>query len=453
MADSTTATTEDERATALSTFQTVTGVESATVAQRELSASQWNLARAVDHYMEHGPRPQAPPPRPPPSSRETRVVPHRQQRRGFWSWLAGLAWAPIGFVSQIAVQFWKVVSSLLGNPYQGIPGGWRGFKMFYEEKYGSVHPPFFEGTYWDATAKCQQDAKFLIVYLHSEAHELTKEFCENVMRDDGLATKLREGRFVFWAGSMGGRQGMALQRALRIPGFPYLAAIEASRMTVERREKGMQGTNVALGRRPLTGAGYGRLLSYKAASETLRGGPPMIVQWLDRIERSHGSKLDRILAERQDRENQRLLREEQDAAFREALEIDRAAAEEKKQKAEEEKKKISMEEAREARRKDKEAKLGQEPDKGSDVCALRLRRPDGSTVARRFKQDELLEKVFDWAEVIGVDLRVTALVCTYPRKQWRYPEDAETLLSDAGFFPSAILMLEERDDAEQMKKV
>ncbi len=56
--------------------------------------------------------------------------------------------------------------------------------------------------------------------------------------------------------------------------------------------------------------------------------------------------------------------------------------------------------------------------------------------------------MFDWAEVNCVDIEVACLVTSYPRRSFRYPEDAGLSLKEAGLLPSAMLLLEERGDAE-----
>jgi hypothetical protein len=102
------------------------------------------------------------------------------------------------------------------------------------------------------------------------------------------------------------------------------------------------------------------------------------------------------------------------------------------------------------RRERKRAALGTEPEKAPGVCTVMLRLPAGGRASRRFRGEDAVEAVFDWAEgECGVDVEVACLVATHPRKVFRYPEDAGMTVSEAGFFPSAALLLEERaDDGE-----
>ena len=49
----------------------------------------------------------------------------------------------------------------------------REFSKDFEAKYGSVHPPFEMASYSQTLEKAKKDLKFMLVYLHSEAHQDT----------------------------------------------------------------------------------------------------------------------------------------------------------------------------------------------------------------------------------------------------------------------------------------
>eukprot|EP00873_Tetraselmis_striata_P022549 jgi/Tetstr1/442813/TSEL_030897.t1 len=111
---------------------------------------------------------------------------------------------------------------------------------------------------------------------------------------------------------------------------------------------------------------------------------------------------------------QRLLREEQDAAYHASLAADRerAAAEEL---ARREAKKVAAREAEEKvleqRRKEEEERsyqmwiedkreaLGMEPEGGKGVIQLQVRMPDGARLARRFSVSDPMARVFDFVDV------------------------------------------------------
>lgn len=47
----------------------------------------------------------------------------------------------------------------------------------YNEKFGTAHPVFYQGTYAQALSDAKQELRFLLVYLHNEDHLDTLLFC------------------------------------------------------------------------------------------------------------------------------------------------------------------------------------------------------------------------------------------------------------------------------------
>ena len=133
-------------------------------------------------------------------------------------------------------------------------------------------------------------------------------------------------------------------------------------------------------------------------------------------------------------------------AFRQA---DRSREETEKREREEQQareaaaKKKAAEDA--ARREKKKAALGPEPQgQGEDVCRIAVRLPGGAKAQRAFAVSDALEKVFDWADVEGVDLEATKLVQTRPKRAFTYPEDKGETLADAGLKGQVLLLVEPR---------
>lgn len=100
--------------------------------------------------------------------------------------------------------------------------------------------------------------------------------------------------------------------------------------------------------------------------------------------------------EESDREARELVKREQDAAYQESLQADRAKEEARKREAEAqadaEQKRREEEETRETLRKKVEADLPPEPESGeSDITRIRFRLPQGESLDRRFRTDQTLE--------------------------------------------------------------
>lgn len=51
------------------------------------------------------------------------------------------------------------------------------FIRSYEENYGNQHPVFYQGSYSQALNDAKHELRFLIVYLHSDDHQDSINFC------------------------------------------------------------------------------------------------------------------------------------------------------------------------------------------------------------------------------------------------------------------------------------
>lgn len=464
---------DSRRAEAVATLRAVTQLPSDSEALALLSANQWNLEQAVNAFLS----PSSTRSRDRDAERPTALTPSRRvsspslpiQRRPFPRWIM-IAVAPLRFVWTAVIRVADLFAILLGGPARAIessPGDTphRRFLSFYQSRYGeAAHPELFDGSYLQALAAAQEQLKFLLVYLHSESHPHTRTFCSRVMSDTAVISFANE-NFICWAGSISQADGAAVQQALRVHGYPFLGIVSPPRLTI-RPSSSLP---------PISPQNYGYLLSSRAGAQCLspdqqmssregREGESEIVvtatiSWMQAVLNDHGHRLDATRRERYERESARRLRQEQDQEFARSLEADRAreralreeeesrkaehAARQQRQREEDER---AME--RETRRHRKRQALPLEPEKGPGVATIVMRLPEGERVNRRFSKSVALEEVFDWAEVNSVDIEVACLVSSYPRRRFRYPEDAHITLEDAGFFPSAMLLLEERIDDE-----
>ncbi|CDF35762.1 unnamed protein product [Chondrus crispus] len=424
--------------TALATFRAVTSIASDADALPHLTATNWNLERAVDHFLEPAASSPSTPndngaPAPPPPTTTAVANPNP---RPFPRWLLALT-SPLRFVWSLFSGLTSALIRLFGTgPNRAIeaaPGATPSarFASFFDARYGTSHPPFYLGPYFSALAAAQSNLQFLLVYVHSESHRLTPRFSREVLCAPSLVTAAEP--MVFWAASVSQRDGAAVQRALRAPALPFLAIVAppSSRVSPD--------ADLAL-------ANYGTVLAVRAGFPALNGGGDGAAAWVDRVLARHGGILVAARQQRDERESARLLREQQDMEYAAALEEDR----EKERKAQEEQDRVEGERERlrglEVRRERKREALGEEPEKGPGVASVVMRLPDGSRVGRRFEKANAMEVVFDWAEVNRVDIEKASLVTTYPRRSLRYPEDADMTVEQAGLFPSAMLLLEERSD-------
>lgn len=55
-----------------------------------------------------------------------------------------------------------------------------------------------------------------------------------------------------------------------------------------------------------------------------------------------------------------------------------------------------------------------------------------------------MEKLFDWADVEGLDLECTKIILSRPRKAFVYPEDKDKAIEEAGLMGQVMLFVEPR---------
>lgn len=438
----------DSQQAAVRTYCSVTESESITDAVQVLSGSQWNVQDALEQYLNREAGNSNDSPGGNDSNRSVatiRTVPTRPQRHRT-HWLLRVLLSPLRVLWAVLRRFNFSLWRLFGGHAHALTEAghgpaWERFKNVYEAQHGVAHPRFFEGSLLTAIASAQSEAAFVLVYLHSESHAATRSFCARILAHPSFIAATNSADIIFWAGDVSQRDGAAAQTALRAAGFPYLALVNPPSQSVRAN-----ASNSSLP--PLSSYHFGRVLASLAAPYTSSISAEDAIAWLRTSVSTHRQLLDRVREARASRERDRQIIAEQNLEYQESLRADR----ERERLAREEQERTEIEERRiqerEIRRRRKKETLGAEPEKGPGICSIMLRLPNGTRVQRRFGKEDCLERVFDWAEVNSVDIEVACLVSQYPRKRYRYPEDADLTLGAAGLFPTAALMLEERIDQE-----
>ena len=248
----------------------------------------------------------------------------------------------------------------------------RQFCSEFNQKYGAAQPPFFLGTYSQVLEEAKKELKFLMVYLHSEDHQDSDEFCSNTLCNPEVVDYLTE-NFICWGCSVNRQEGYRVSEALRESTYPFLAIIvlRQNRMVVVgRQEGGIQ--------------------------------PAPLLQWMEKTIRDYEAFIVAARADRDERNFNREIRSEQEAAFEETLRQDqenetRRVEEERRRQAEETEKQLAEEEERrkveaEHQRKSEILRLKQElvseipeePDNNStEAVRVLIKLPEGQRLERR----------------------------------------------------------------------
>ncbi|KAK1305106.1 hypothetical protein QJS10_CPB11g00677 [Acorus calamus] len=287
----------------------------------------------------------------------------------------------------------------------------------------------------DALQRSRRDFKMLFVYLHSPDHPDTPEFCSGSLCAEAVAAFVNE-NFVAWGGSIRSSEGFKMSNSLKASRFPFCAVVMAAtnnRIALIRQIEGPRS-------------------------------PEEMLSVLQQVVEESAPVLVTARVEAEERRNNMRLREEQDAAYRAALEADQARERQRKEEqerlereaAEEERKRKEEEElcekaAREAaekaaalarRRQEKAMSLGVEPEKGPNVTQILVRFPNGERKGRRFDSSATIQSLYDYVD--SLDCPGTenyTLVGSFPRVVYG-PDKLTLTLMEAGLHPQASLFVE-----------
>ncbi|KAG2312327.1 hypothetical protein Bca52824_023884 [Brassica carinata] len=454
-------------------FQAVTGLEDPDLCTQILQAHNWDLELAISSFTSSDPHDNnddgdA-------SSSRSNDDHHNRDRfaeldddDGTAFRPPGIAWRvitlPISIVSgslglvsgAIGLGFWAaggVLSYSLGMlgfgggrvggsarlvPVSSAAGESIEFVASFDRDYGRNHsskPEFVSEGFMDALQRSRSSFKLLFVYLHSPDHPDTPSFCDGTLCDQVFVAFLNE-NFVAWGGSIRSSEGFKMSNSLKASRFPFCAVV-------------MPAANQRIA-----------LLQQVEGPRT----PEEMMAILQRVVEDSSPVLVTARVEAEERRTNLRLREEQDAAYRAALEADQARERQRheeeerleRETAEAERKRKEEEEAREraereaaereaARvrmRQEKALALGDEPEKGPDVTQVLVRFPNGERKGRRFESNTKIQTLYDYIDSLGVlETEEYSLITNFPRTV--YGRDKESMsLKDAGLHPQASLFIE-----------
>ncbi|XP_019876721.1 FAS-associated factor 1 [Aethina tumida] len=317
------------------------------------------------------------------------------------------------------------------------------FSEQFTQRYGPIHPAFYQGTLEDAQKeacnKPAKDRKILAMYLHHDASVLTNVFCTQLLGFESVM-QIIEKNIVLWGwditfesnraklqtavtNALGTTAAMSL-RNIAIDKLPAIVLIMKIRSTTEIY-------NVVYGN-----VGVNELLS-------------SLIECVEVF-----SEHQRVEArEEQERAERELVKWEQDMAYKESLEADRAKEEarRKQEQAETERKQmVEMEKAAEELKKEElrklvEASLPPEPpaSEDKDITKIRFRFPNGDNVERRFQATTPLKVLLDFLIVKGYPSQEYKVISSWPRRDLT-SLDLNQSLKQLKLYPQETVILEER---------
>lgn len=81
------------------------------------------------------------------------------------------------------------------------------FIRTYEDRYGSTHPVFYQGTFSQALNDAKRELRFLLVYLHDADATDTELFCRSTLSNRSLVEYVNA-HFLFWGCSAHSDEGL-----------------------------------------------------------------------------------------------------------------------------------------------------------------------------------------------------------------------------------------------------
>lgn len=284
----------------------------------------------------------------------------------------------------------------------------------------------------------------MLVFLSSEEHDDHATFCRNTLTHADLLSFLNTQQVLVWGGNVRYTEAFQVSNTLQATTYPFLAIIAlqtnngTQKMSVIDRLEG-----------PVT--------------------PAVVIRRFEAAVARVGPQLDQLRSEREQRERERALRQQQDQAYRDSLLADQEK-ERKLKEADELAKRIEKEKEIYAKKRKIYIQylVGKfiHQTEQENMIKISFRLADGERVIRKFHGTDTLETLYQFIEAypyLNQDVKFVetppanytheykfTIHSPYPRTV--YEPDSETKIMDKkGLWPSATLIVdfEMEDDEEE----
>ncbi|KAJ2740301.1 Ubx domain-containing protein [Coemansia sp. BCRC 34301] len=319
------------------------------------------------------------------------------------------------------------------------------FRYLFEESFGVVHPPFFEGKYMRALETAHSEVKHLLIVLWSSEHDDAETMGQALTHPDVVAY-LSQPQFIVWAGNVARSEAFQVASMLEAASFPCIAMAALKTQSRLSAAAGERFRLQVVARIDGVPRQSGAQLA-TAADESNR-----LAQFVCRVIgdsiAQHEAELWEARHEQEGLEAERRLRDQQNAAYEASLARDRER--EAEARALEEAQRIERQKEEDRQREDQRVeelrrqwrwatlaqlwlKEGEEQEAvtdgagKSDVCKLNLRLENGSRIIHAFPANVDLQRVFDFVETRDVAGEWEA------RKETPYGDDLSSILHPEGY--------------------
>lgn len=337
----------------------------------------------------------------------------------------------------------KRMQPLIPNNVEDETAGCIHFADQFTNRYGECHPEFFPGSLDEAVKeaclKPAKDRRLLAVYLHHDGSVLTNVFCTQLLGFESVLQCLNN-HFVVWGWDLTHESNKLKFLGSVTRTLGSVAAMTIRNIEVER----LPALLIIMRMRSATEiftVVYGNV----GVSELLTS----LIQAVDVFTEQQRMEI----REEDERAARELVKREQDAAYQESLEADRAKEEAKRhqelmENREKERKEIQRQEVeliKEAHRLEVKSQLPEEPqeDAGNGITKIRFRLPKGECLDRRFQATAPLKVLLDFLVVQGYPPDEYKVICSWPRRDLT-SLDSKLTLQELKLCPQETVILEER---------
>ncbi|VVA30466.1 PREDICTED: plant UBX domain-containing 10 [Prunus dulcis] len=309
------------------------------------------------------------------------------------------------------------------------------FLPTFEQQYGTMHPFFYACHFMEALKISEGEHKFLFMYLHSPEHPFTPSFCRETLSSE-LMVQFLDANFVSWGALADRGEGLQMAATMNPSCFPFCAVIAPA-----------PGESIAVLRQmegPIS--------------------PTELVGILQRTVEEQGSafrsskvkQAEAVIADRR-------LREEQDAAYLAALQLDKEKEKlknlppaDRAQKPAEAPTKAKNETLQNYPTKQqygktkeasstREAQYKEVANRGKDPQAaaqILIRFPNGERREQCFLCTDKVQSIYRYIDSLGLPgIANYRLISSFPKRVYGVDQMGITL-KDAGLHPRATLFLE-----------
>lgn len=329
----------------------------------------------------------------------------------------------------------------------------------HQEHYVEPACPFsprgYNQTMTDITSRPPNSRPLLLLYIHSPLHADGQQFIRDYLCHPQLLQLLNSnnsdnnGSVVCFGASVHTADGQRIRDMMGVNCFPFMALLNVKSSGSSSGNNNNGSNNASM-----------ELLLRMEGPQLLTIPPSQITTYLNTTITRHTEVLAMEEARRLQREEEQLLRSEQDREFQETLladqmrEIERQEGEDRERQEQE-----AKEEAERTKKAKEESQLDDakammegagEPPVGTKqgVARLRFTLPNGKKVDRRFHSVDTIETIRAFLIVHfheqNIEIKNFGLSTNFPRKTFK-EEDGSLTLDEAGLAPQAVVMVQDLD--------